>query len=301
MKVVVFWLFYPLLWLLSVLPFRALYIISDCCYFLVYHIIGYRKKTVRYNLRLTFPNKSDDELKSIEKKFYSHFCDMFLEMIKSMNIKKEDLLERYQFTNKELITQYDKDGLSTCLMMGHYASYEWIFALQLSMENPGYAVYKKIKHKQFDDLIRKIRGRWNTFMIDSKETVRYIQRLESDHKVGTYGFVADQTPRYNKAHFWTEFLGQEVPFFTGVERIAKEFSLPVIYFGTEKISRGHYRGTFELLSTDASTTDAGEVTNAFAKALEKQILARPEYYLWTHKRFKLLGKKEEILSKIKKA
>lgn len=301
MKAVVFWIFYPLLWILSILPFWALYAISDCCYFLVYRVIGYRKKTVRFNLKTAFPDKPANELKDIERKFYHHLCDMFLEMIKSMSIKKEDLLKRYQFENKELITQFDKAGQSNCLMMGHYASYEWIFALQLSMENPGYAVYKKIKHKQFDDLIRKIRGRWNTFMIDSKDTVRFIQKLESDNKTGTYGFVADQTPRYHRARFWTQFLGQELPFFTGVERISREFGLPVLYYGVDKISRGHYKGSFELITPDGSKTEEGEITDAFAKALEKQIYSRPELYLWTHKRFKLLGKKEEILAELSKS
>lgn len=300
MKAVAFYIFYPLLWTLSILPFKALYAVSDVCYVIVYKLIGYRKKTVRFNLQTSFPEKSAAELKVIEKKFYSHLCDMFLEMIKSMNIKKEDLLERYQFNNKELITQYDQAGQSSCLMLGHYASYEWIFALQLSMEHPGYAVYKRIKHKQFDDLIREIRGRWNTFMIDSKETMRYIQRLEKEGKTGCYGFVADQTPRFHRARYWTQFLGHELPFFTGVERISREFGLPVFYYAVEKVSRGHYKGTFELLTEDGSKTEEGEITTAFAKALEKQILRKPEFYLWTHKRFKLLGRKEEVLVEIKK-
>ncbi len=300
MKALLFWLFYPFLWVISILPFRALYLLSDGCYFIVYYIIGYRKKTVRYNLKIAFPEKTDSELKIIERKFYSHLCDMFLEMIKSMNIKKEELLKRYQFSNADLITQYDKAKQSTCLIMGHYASYEWVFALQLYMQNPGYAVYKKIKHKQFDDLIRSIRGRWNTFMIDSKKTIRFIKRLEQENKTGTYGFVADQTPRFRKAHYWTTFLGHEIPFFTGVERIAREFNLPVLYLGVEKVSRGHYVGTFTRLSEASSSLEEGVITDAFAKALEKQIVNKPEYYLWTHKRFKLLGKKEEVLSKISK-
>lgn len=298
MKAVVFWIFYPLLWLLSVLPFRLLYFISDCCYVLVYRVIGYRTKTVRYNLKTTFPDKTAAELKVIEKKFYSHLCDMFLEMIKSMNIKKQDLLERYQFSNKELITQFDKENQSTCLMMGHYASYEWIFALQLSMKHPGYAVYKKIKHRQFDDLIRKIRGRWNTFMIDSKDAMRTIQNLEKQEKTGCYGFVADQSPRFHRAKYWTQFLGHDLPFFNGVERIAREFDLPVLYYGVEKVKRGHYVGTFQLLTPNGAQTEDGEITSAFAKALETQIRNRPEFYLWTHKRFKLLGKKEEVLAEI---
>ena len=300
MKVLVFWLFYPFLWLLSVVPFKVLYFISDCCYVLVYKILGYRKRTVRYNLKTAFPDKTPIELKDIERKFYHHLCDMFLEMIKSMNIKKEDLLQRYQFSNKELITQFDKAGQSSLLMMGHYGSYEWLFALQLSMEHPGYAVYKKIKHKQFDNLIRKIRGRWNTYMIDSKETMRFVQKLEREDKTGCYGFVADQTPRYHRARYWTQFLGHELPFFTGVERIAQEFGLPVLYYGVDKTKRGHYKGEFTLLTPDGSKTKEGEITDAYAKALEKQIQSRPELYLWTHKRFKLLGKKEEVLTEIAK-
>ncbi|WP_405210478.1 lysophospholipid acyltransferase family protein [Dokdonia sp. Asnod2-E02] len=301
MKAIVFWLFYPLLWLISILPFKGLYLLSDFCYFVIYKVIGYRKKVVRYNLKTTFPEKSEEELHTIERKFYSHLCDMFLEMIKSMNIKKEDLLERYQFSNKELITKYDKEGQSSLLMMGHYASYEWIFALQLSMENPGYGVYKKIKHKQFDNLIRKIRSRWNTYLIDSKDTMRFIRKNESDNKTGCYGFVADQSPRFHRARYWTQFLGHELPFFTGVERIAKEFKLPVFYYGTEKIKRGYYKGSFQLITPDGSQTEDGEIMTNYAAALEAQIRKNPEYYLWTHKRFKLLGKKEEVLSEINKS
>lgn len=298
MKAVVFWIFYPFLWILSVLPFRALYVLSDIVYFIVYKVIGYRKKTVRYNLKTAFPSKSQKERNDIERKFYHHLCDMFLEMIKSMNIKKEDLLQRYQFSNKELITQFDRAGQSSILVMGHYASYEWVFALQLSMQHPGYAVYKKIKHQQFDNLIRKIRGRWNTYMVDSRDTMRFVQRLERENKTGCYGFVADQTPRYHRARYWTDFLGHELPFFTGVERIAREFGLPVLYYGVDKVKRGHYKGKFTLLTANGSKTAEGEITDAFAKALEKQIQSRPELYLWTHKRFKLLGKKEEVLAEI---
>lgn len=282
------------------LPFKALYVFSDFCYIIVYHLIGYRKKTVRYNLKTAFPEKPTSELKDIERKFYHHLCDMFLEMIKSMNIKKEDLLARYQFSNKELITQYDKVGQSTMLLMGHYGSYEWLFALQLYMEHPGYAVYKKIKHKQFDNLIRKIRGRWNTYMVDSKNALRTVHKIERENKTGCYGFVADQTPRYHRAKYWTNFMGHELPFFTGAERISREFNLPVLYYGVDKVKRGYYKGYFTLITPNESQTKDGEITSAFAKALEKQILARPEFYLWTHKRFKLLGKKEEILSEIAK-
>lgn len=298
MKAIVFWLFYPLLWLISILPFKGLYLLSDFCYVIIYKLIGYRKKVVRYNLKTTFPEKSEKELRDIEREFYSHLCDMFLEMIKSMNIKKEELLKRYQFTNKELITAYDQQGKSTILMMGHYASYEWLFALQLSMVHPGYGIYKKIKHKQFDSLVKNIRGKYNTYLIDAKNTMRFIKNNERENNTGCYAFLSDQSPRYHRAHYWTQFLGHKLPFFNGVERLAKEFKLPVLYFGTEKIKRGHYRGTFQLITVDGSQTKGDEIMTSYAAALEAQIRKNPAYYLWTHKRFKLLGKKDEVLAQI---
>lgn len=298
MKAIAFWLLYPILWILSILPFRVLYFISDLCYFLVYHIIGYRKKTVRFNLKTTFPLKSKGELKEIEKKFYHHLCDMFLEMIKSMNITKDELLERYKFKNVDAILKYDNADESVLLMLGHYASYEWIFALQLYVKSTGYAIYKKIQYKQLDDLIRKIRGRWNTLMLDSKLALKTIKDNEAKDKMGIYGFVSDQTPRRQKARFWTSFLGHDLPFFTGVERMSREFDLPVFFYAVEKVKRGHYEGTFIELTTSGSNTSEGEITSAYARELEKQILEKPEYYLWTHKRFKLLGRKEHILGEL---
>lgn len=298
MKAVIFWIFYPTLWFLSILPFRLLYVFSDGCYLLVYYLIGYRKKTVRSNLKMAFPEKTSKERLLIEKKFYHHMCDMFLEMIKSMNITKEQLLDRYKPMNIELVQAYDKKNQSFILVLGHYASHEWIFALQLYVTQAGYGVYKTIKHKQFDNLIRKIRGRWNTYLIDTKKIIKTINKHQEEGESAIYGFVADQSPRLKKAHFWTEFLGQEVPFFTGVERMSKQFNLPVFYYNVEKVGRGRYEGTFHKLADKGNQTEYGAITKAYAQLLEKQIREEPEYYLWTHKRFKLAGRKEEVLSKI---
>ncbi len=300
MKAILFWLFYPLLWVISVLPFPLLYLYSDFLYILAYYIIGYRKKTVRNNLALAFPEKTSQERLVIEKKFYHHMCDMFLEMIKSMNITKKQLLERYKPTNVELVEKYDNKNQSFIIVLGHYASYEWIFALQLYIKQPGYGVYKTIKHKQLDNLIRKIRGRWNTFLIDTKNTIRTINKHQLEGKSAIYGFVADQSPRLHKAHFWTQFLGQEVPFFTGVERMSMQFDLPVVYYNVEKVGRGRYEGTFHTLAEKGDQRQDGEITSMYAQLLEKQIRKEPAYYLWTHRRFKFVGKKEEILKKNKK-
>lgn len=264
---------------------------------MVYRLVGYRKKTVRYNLTTAFPDKELNEIKGIEKKFYHHLCDIFIEMVKSLSITEQELKKRFQFTNAALMIDYENKNQSVMMMLGHYASYEWMFALQLHLKNPGHALYKVIRNKYFDRLVRNIRGKWRAILVPSKNAMRIINRHKKDQVVTTYGFVADQTPKANRASFWTSFLGHELPFQTGAERAAQAYDLPVVFFGTTKVKRGHYKGTFIRLAEDGAKITDGEITSAFAKALEKQILERPELYLWTHKRFKHLGQKERIFKK----
>ena len=283
---------YPFIWLGAKLPFRVLYVISDGCYFLVYRILGYRKKTVRSNIQIAFPNKTLTEVREIEKKFYHHLCDIFIEMIKSLNINKKELKKRYQFTNVDIMQDFENKQQSVVLVLGHYASYEWMFALQLHLNNPGHALYKRIGNKYFDKLVHKIRAKWNANLIDARKAMRKINELEHKGIVTVYGFAADQSPKPNRSRFWTSFLAHELPFQTGAERSAREFNFPVVYFGTTKIKRGYYRGSFKVLSDQPSKEKEGIITAAFAKELEKQIIADPQFYLWTHKRFKHLGQKE---------
>ena len=299
MQAIAFWLIYPLLWGLSKLPFKVLYFISDMVYILIYHIIGYRKKTVRYNLITAFPEKSSQELKQIEKKFYHHLCDLFIEMIKTLSIKKEQLTARMTYTNIEVVQDYEARDKSGIVMLGHYASYEWSFAIQLYMKNTGHGIYKKIKNAHFDGLVRRIRGRWNTELIANKFAAKRMKKNQELGMTSMYGFVADQSPRLGKSHYWTSFLGHELPFFTGVERISKELDLPIVFLKVKKTKRGHYEGTFIELAKNPKEFPDYKITDAFAKTLEDQIREAPQYYLWTHKRFKLLGKKQESAGKDK--
>ena len=294
MQAIAFWLIYPLLWSVSKLPFRILYFISDLVYILLYRIIGYRKKTVRFNLITAFPKKSSQELKQIEKKFYHHLCDLFLEMVKTLGIKKEQLITRMKYTNIEVVQKYEANNKSCIVLLGHYASYEWTFAIQLYLKNTGHGIYKKIKNPHFDKLVRRIRGRWNTELIANKFAAKRMAQHKKDGVVTAYGFAADQSPRLKRSNYWTQFLGHELPFFTGVERISKDLDLPVVYLKTRKVKRGHYEGTFIPLAENPKEFANYEITDAFAKALENQIREEPAYYLWTHKRFKLLGRKEEV-------
>ena len=299
MQAIAYWLIYPLLWILSKLPFKVLYFISDMVYILVYHIIGYRKKTVRYNLKTAFPEKSSSELKQIEKKFYHHLCDLFIEMIKTLSISEKELRSRMIYTNIDLVQNYEAQGKSGIVTLGHYASYEWSFAMQLHVKNIGHGIYKKIKNPYFDALARRIRGRWNTKLIANKFAAKHMTQQKKEGIVSMYGFVADQSPRLAKSHYWTQFLGHELPFFTGVERISKELDLPIVYLKVKKTKRGHYEGTFIELAKNPTAFPDYAITDAFAKTLNAQIQEDPQYYLWTHKRFKLLGRKQESAGKNK--
>ncbi|MGA9588522.1 MAG: lysophospholipid acyltransferase family protein [Salegentibacter sp.] len=287
MQALVFWLAYPLLWLISILPFRLFYLVSDFICFLVYRIFRYRRKTVTENLKLIFPEKPEPEILSIRRKFYSHMCDMFLEMIKSMSISSEELKARFIFTNPEEIKRIEKLDKSLILMCGHYASYEWMIALQLyDVKYRAYGIYKKIKNPYFDDLVRKIRGRFEGILIPTVEASRTIAANEKKGNNSIYDMIADQSPKWSKSKFWTEFMNIEVPVFAGSEKLARDFDMAVAYLHIEKVGRGRYHATLESITNSPREEPEFYVTKRFFEKLENQIRTAPEYYLWTHKRWK---------------
>ncbi len=220
-------------------------------------------------------------------------------MIKTLSISEKALRCRMIYTNIDIVQDYEAKGKSGIVVLGHYASYEWSFAMQLHVKNVGHGIYKKIKNPYFDGLARRIRGRWNTKLIANKFAAKHMTQQKKEGIVSMYGFVADQSPRLAKSHYWTQFLGHELPFFTGVERISKELDIPIVYLKVRKTKRGHYEGTFLELAKNPTTIPDYEITDAFAKVLDSQIREEPAYYLWTHKRFKLLGRKQESAGKTK--
>jgi KDO2-lipid IV(A) lauroyltransferase len=286
MQFVVFLLFYPLLWLVSKLPFRLLYLFSDGIYVIVYHLIGYRKKIVRQNIGLALPHLSDKERLVIEKKFFHHLCDIFLEMIKTITISEEEISKRYQLTNLDFYLEMEKKQKSIALMCAHYASYEWAVSMNKHTSFEGYGIYKKLSNPHFDKLVKDIRNRFKATLITTRETIPTIQKNFSTGHLGTYGFASDQSPQLSKAYHWHSFMGIEVPVHTGAEMLAKRFDMNVIFLRTKKVKRGYYEATFELLSDDVKSVPNYAITDEFLKLVEKQIYEAPEYYLWTHKRWK---------------
>lgn len=286
MQFILFIFIYPIIWLISILPFRLLYLFSDCVCFLVYNIIGYRKKVVRQNIAMALPHLSEKERFIIEKKFYHHLCDMFLEMIKTMSITRKEMEKRYVFTNLDVYLDLEKKGKSIALLCAHYASYEWTVSMNYYITFEGYGIYKKINNTYFDKLVKDIRSKFKATLITTRETIPTIEKNSKINHLGVYGFASDQSPQASKTFHWGPFMGIETPVHTGAEMIAKRFDLNVLFLRTKKVKRGYYEATFELMADNPKEVPNYEISDDFLRRVEKQILEAPEFYLWTHKRWK---------------
>lgn len=294
MKLLIYYIAYPILWLISKLPFPIFYFVSDCFFVLLFHIVRYRRKAVTENIKLTMPHLSDQDVQKTVKKSYKHLCDTFLEMIKTFTISEEELKKRFQFTNLDTILEVEKQGKSALLFCAHYANWEWLIILDKFISFQGYAVYKKLGNPHFDNLFLKIRTRFNTRLIEMKETIRVIRQNEMDKNHGIYAFISDQSPMIGDANYWQNFMGIEVPVFTGGEALCKKFNMEPMYLKVEYVKRGHYQATFIPLRKEGENVKEipnYELTNRFLQEVEKQILEAPAYYFWTHKRWKHRGKK----------
>ena len=253
MQLILYILFYPILWLISILPFPVFYLFSDFVCFLTYRIIGYRKKTVRENLALALPHLSVKERRDIEKKFYSHLCDLFLEMIKTLTISQAEIEKRFTFSNFDVYLELEKKNKSIAVLCAHYASYEWVVSMNYHINHKGFGIYKKIANPYFDKLVKKIRSKFKAELITTKETIPTIAKNYNESILALYGFASDQSPKKNAAFHWAPFMGHEVPVHTGAEMLAKRFDMNIIFLRTKKIKRGYYEASFEVLSDDVAT------------------------------------------------
>ena len=286
MNAFIFYLTFPLLFLISRLPFSIFYKLSDLICFLLYRVFGYRKKVVRSNLKLSFPEYSRKELSLIEGRFYSHLCDLFLEIIKSMGMSKKEMIKRFHVKNIEVLTQFEVKNRSVFLMCGHYSSWEWMMSLGYHMNHNGYGIYTPIRNPYFDNLIRKIRSRHDAYMISQRTAAFNIKRMEDSNQRGVFGFASDQSPRAKPQNYWRSFMGVEVPVYTGAERLARELNIPIVFAKINRVKRGFYEVEFKLLTDSPKELMSYVITDTFTEWLEEQIRKDPSQYFWTHKRFK---------------
>ena len=286
MQFLIYSISFPFLWIISKLPFRLFYWFSDCIYILVYYIIGYRKKIVRNNILIALPHVSEEKRLVIEKKFYHHMCDMFLEMIKTMSISSEEMKERFKITNIELLKEYEQKNKSIILLAAHYASWEWLLSINESTSFKCYGVYKKVNNKYFDAKVRAIRSKFKSILVTTDNTIALINDNEKNGIMSLYGLASDQSPQVHKTFHWQQFMGITVPVHTGAEMLAKRYDLEVVFAKVKKVKRGYYEATFVPIANNPKSIPDFEITNVFLREVEKQILEAPEYYFWTHKRWK---------------
>lgn len=291
----IYLLTYAGMWLLALLPFRAIYVLSDGLAFLMQHVIHYRRKVVRTNLRNSFPEKSAEGLKEIENKFYHYICDYMLEEVKTLRISFEELTRRMTYENKEeYLNMIDKYG-GIVLLIPHYANFEWIIGMGAIMQ-PGdlpVQVYKPLHNPYLDEMFKRIRSRFGGYNVPKHSTAREMIKLRREHKRMAVGLITDQSPNRSEAHYWTTFLHQDTVFMDGAERIARMMGFPVFYCELIRQKRGHCRVIFDLITETPKQTADGEITECFARRLEQTIRRDPPYWFWSHKRWKL--KREDVI------
>tara|TARA_R110002126_G_scaffold55597_1_gene149263 strand:- start:547 stop:1440 length:894 start_codon:yes stop_codon:yes gene_type:complete len=296
MQLLAFVLIYPFLWVISILPHRLFYGFSDIAFFFVYHVFGYRRKVVQNNLNLVFPNKPKEEINRIEKEFYKHLCDTFLEMVKTMNLSKKAVAKKYRVVNPEVLLEIEKER-SIIILCAHYANWEWNVSINNYVNSKGYAVYQQVNNTYFDKFIRKTRARWNTTLITQSQTAKTVIQNFRNNVRATYGMVSDQSPQAHRAHYWANFMGIKVPIFNGGEALARKTGLATVFLKVSKVKRGYYKAELIPIAVNSKETEEHEITNKFLQLTEAQIREKPEYYLWTHKRWKHRDKKPAAFAK----
>ncbi|WP_115460895.1 lysophospholipid acyltransferase family protein [Winogradskyella aurantiaca] len=278
-------IYYLLLMPISRLPLSVLYGISNGLYSTIYGVFGYRKAVVRENLTHSFPTKSEVEIREIEKSFYRHLCDIIVESIKNFTISEAASKKRMKIVNPELLERYFNEGQSVILVGGHYNNWE-LFALAISgqIKHTPMALYSPLKNKFWNEKITASRSKYGLHMLRIDPILKKMKTQKGEQFAVIFG--SDQSPTKTQLVHFTSFLNQETAVAYGAERMAREFDIPIIAGSNIKVSRGHYKIVFKLVSDDHSKFKKGEITSAFTKHLEKDIMTAPQYWLWTHRRWK---------------
>ena len=300
MQLLIYLIVFPILWLLSILPFRVLYILSDFISFILFRIIGYRNEVVLSNIKIAFPEKSEKEIRKIRRQFFKHFTDVFMEMIKAITISEKNVLKHFVFEDIDVINDLYKKNRSVIVVGSHYANWEWMVSLNNLVQHKAYAVYTPIGNKYFDKMMLKYRTKYGGEFI--KPSVARKTYLDNEEKgvLTLNALVSDQSPQLSRTRYWATFFNAFVPVHVGAEQIAKDLNQAVVYYKVSKVKRGYYKCTFKLLAEHPREFSDYQITDLFLKEVEHQVAEAPQYYFWTHKRFKHMGKYEEWKKKNKR-
>lgn len=281
------YLLFLLLMLVAWLPLWLLYGLSNVSWPILYYIVRYRRKVTDTNLKKSFPEKSDKELKTIAKRYYRHITDLLVEALFNLRTTPQQVKQHYHITNRQILDKYYEQGKSVILVSAHYNNWEYmVVGLNMMLRHHGVGVGKPLDDKRFGKHLTKKRTRFGTEVVDFtnvRETFAYYDA----HKVPVaYMMLADQSPSNEHKSYWTHFLNQETPFLYGAEYFARKYNYPVLFYKVEKTKRGYYQVTFSELCDNPLEVPQYTITKKYVSLLNDLLHEKPEYWLWSHKRWK---------------
>ncbi len=271
---------------LSRLPFPVLYAFSDFLFFISYYLIGYRKALVQRNLRNSFPDKSEAEIKRIQKDFYHNLCDYAVETIKLLSITPDELKRRLVYKNPEIVKQFSDKNQSILLLTSHQFNWEWLLAsgclyLPLGVD----FVYQAQSNKTFNEFSLLGRTRFGAFPIERSQVGR--EAIKRKDVLRGIAVIADQFPgHFHNKKYWTQFLNQKTAFFLGLGQLAFLTQYPAVFFGVKKIKRGYYEAEGFVVSQPPYERESQQIVEDYIQATERIIKQQPAGWLWSHNRWK---------------
>lgn len=286
MKNLTYYLSFALWFIISLLPLWVFYRLSDGLYYLVYHVVRYRRRVVYANLRSSFPEKSEAEIERIAKDFYSFFCDYIVETLKFFSMGEKNIRKRMKFEGLGQVKEDFANGRSVSVYLGHYCNWEWISSLGLHLDEQCGQIYHPLENATLDRLFLYMRGRFKAQSIKMDDTFLTILKWKKEGRKNIVGYIADQVPGYNNIHYWADFLHHDTPVFTGAERISKIMDTAVYYINVERPRRGYYVARFIKIADSLNEHPVFFATEQYFRLLEKNIQRAPQYWLWSHKRWK---------------
>ena len=281
-----YYIFYVINWIMTLLPLRLLYKFSDFIFLFLYYFPGYRRKVVAENLRNSFPEKSKEDLRVIEKKFYHHLCDLFIETLKLTHMSNSQITRRMPLVNPEVLDKLYNDGRDVVAVLGHYCNWEWLLCLPLYLKHQTVSIYKPLQNKYFDGFMQHQRSRNGMMLTPMSNIVREIINLRQKNIRSLFAFINDQIPPRGDIKYRTVFLNQDTAVYTGAEKIASKYDMAVVFFSIQKIKRGYYSLTVELLFEHSAGLPEHLITDTHTMRLDEIIRSAPEFWIWSHKRWK---------------
>jgi KDO2-lipid IV(A) lauroyltransferase len=273
------------LYLISLLPFWFLYLIANGLFVLLYYVLRYRREVVWQNLRNSFPERTEAELKDIERKYFRYLADLIVEGVKLFTISAKEVENRLVVNNTELMENYFAQGRSVIGAVGHYGNWE-MAALRLGLltDKRRIVVYKPLNNEVFDSAFKRMRERFGATLVDMQHTLRALITFRNEPSITM--LVSDQTPVPHEINYFTQFLNQPTAVFLGVEKLAKALDSAVIFVAMKRVKRGYYEADFVSLCEHPKQTAEYEITQMHVRCLEHMICREPQYWLWSHRRWK---------------